>query len=88
MGEVVSLSEWRARKLGSDPTPVGRLDAAVARLDGAISQRIAAGWAVPPGIAEELHAIARAVSARDLDQAAERARRLAARLEHPAVRRA
>jgi hypothetical protein len=84
MGEVVDLREWRRRHgRGATPgqhRPVPRLDAAVARLErvmragtGRISARVEA----------ELLAITGAVSSGRVDEAAQRAERLAERLEHP-----
>lgn len=82
MGSVTSLSEWRERR---DRDPMSRLDRAIARLDGLLrrngSGRLAAR------VESELLAITGAVSAGLEDAAAERAERLAERLEHPSARR-
>ena len=82
MGSVISLSEWRERR---ERDPMTRLDRAIARLDGLLrrngSGRLAAR------VESELLAITGAVSAGHEDAAAERAERLAERLEHPSARR-
>jgi len=82
MGSVISLSEWRE---SHERDPMTRLDRAIARLDGLLrrngSGRLAAR------VESELLAITGAVSAGLEDAAAERAERLAERLEHPSARR-
>jgi hypothetical protein len=90
VGTVVDLDAWRRRRGGPPaaasagrPTPVPRLDAAVARLErvmrsgtGRISARVET----------ELLAITGAVTAGKTAEAAQRAERLAERLEHPSSR--
>ncbi|MGZ4151469.1 MAG: hypothetical protein ACXVP3_03395 [Actinomycetota bacterium] len=88
MGAVIDLAAWKRRRervvLAGDPVaspvPVPRLDAAVARLEwlmrsgtGRISARVET----------ELLAITGAVTAGRMNEAAQRAERLAERLEHP-----
>jgi hypothetical protein len=84
MGAVIDLGAWRKRRervvLVGDPVPVPRLDAAVAKLErlmrsgtGRISARVET----------ELLAITGAVTAGRMEEAAQRAERLAERLEHP-----
>ena len=84
MGAVIDLAAWRKRRervvLVGDPVPVPRLDAAVAKLErlmrsgtGRISARVET----------ELLAITGAVAAGRLEEAVQRAERLAERLEHP-----
>ncbi|MGZ4114517.1 MAG: hypothetical protein ACXVQT_05495 [Actinomycetota bacterium] len=88
MGAVIDLAAWKKRRervvLAGDPVaspvPVPRLDAAVARLErlmrsgtGRISARVET----------ELLAITGAVTAGRMNEAAQRAERLAERLEHP-----
>jgi hypothetical protein len=81
MGDVVSLSEYRAdRERGAGA--LGRLDRAVQRLDPLVRARLDR---LSPTIQRELVAIARAVSAGRPTRAAERAERLAGILEHPAA---
>jgi hypothetical protein len=87
MGAVIDFEAWRSKRerlvLASDPAPVPRLDAAVARLErlmrsgtGRISARVET----------ELLAITGAVTAGRMGEAAQRAERLAERLEHPSSR--
>lgn len=84
MGAVIDLAAWRKRRervvLVGDPVPEPRMDAAVARLErlmrsgtGRISARVET----------ELLAITGAVTAGRLEEAVQRAERLAERLEHP-----
>ena len=87
VGQLVELAEWRARREARTgaSNPVGRLDAAVARLDALIGSRISSGLGLSRAIEGELLAIAGAVSAGLLDEAAARAGRLADQMEHPAA---
>jgi hypothetical protein len=82
MGSVVHLSEWRERR---ERDPMTRLDRAIARLD-ALLRRSGSGR-LAGRVESELLAITGAVSAGLQDAAAERAERLAERLEHPSARR-
>jgi len=81
MGDVVSLSDYRARR-DSGAGALGRLDRAVQRLDPLVRARLDR---LSPTIQCELVAIARAVSAGRPARAAELAERLAGILEHPAA---
>jgi hypothetical protein len=90
VGTVVELEPWRLRLRPTAPSadqgarpPVGRLEHAVARLErlvksgtGRISERVET----------ELLAITGAVAAGRTVDAADRAERLAERLEHPSSR--
>jgi hypothetical protein len=82
MGSVVHLSEWRERR---EADPLSRLDRAIERLD-ALLRRSGSGR-LAGRVESELLAITGAVSAGLEDAAAERAERLAERLEHPSARR-
>jgi hypothetical protein len=82
MGSVVVLSEWRERR---ERDPLSRLDRAIARLDGLL--RRSGSGRLAGRVESELLAITGAVSAGLQDAAAERAERLAERLEHPSARR-
>ena len=80
MGQVISLDDYRARR---DPlSGMARLDIAVARLDPLVRR---SPDRVQNGIERELRRIADEVSAGRPGEAAERAERLADRLEHPAA---
>ena len=80
MGQVISLEAYRARR---DPfTAVARLDLAVARLDPLVRD---SPGRLQADVERELLRIAREVSAGRPAEAAERAERLADRLEHPAA---
>jgi hypothetical protein len=82
VGSVVILSEWRERR---ERDPLSRLDRAIARLDGLL--RRSGSGRLAGRVESELLAITGAVSAGLQDAAAERAERLAERLEHPSARR-
>ena len=80
MGNVISLQEYRDRR---DPaTAVDRLDLAVSRLDPLVKR---SPDRIQAGVERELRRISREVSAGRPAEAAERAERLADRLEHPAA---
>jgi hypothetical protein len=80
MGQVISLDGYRARR---DPlSAVDRLDLAVCRLDPLVRR---SPDRVQAGVERELRRIARAVAVGRPTEAAERAERLADRLEHPAA---
>jgi hypothetical protein len=81
MGSVVHLSEWRERR---EADPLSRLDRAIARLD-ALLRRSGSGR-LAGRVESELLAIT-GVLEPCRDGAAERAERLAERLEHPSARR-
>jgi hypothetical protein len=82
MGSVVYLSEWRGRR---ERDPLSRLDHAIARLDALLRRR--GSGRLAGRVESELLAITGAVSAGLEDAAAERAERLAERLEHPSASR-
>jgi hypothetical protein len=80
VGSIIDLSSWRERR---ERDPMTRLERAIARLDGLLrrgSGRLAGR------VEAELLAITGAVTAGLEDEAAERAERLAERLEHPSAR--
>ena len=81
MGEVIALDRYRARR-GRPKAPLSRLEDAVARLEPLV--RCSPDRLVG-SIERELRDIRRAVSTGDALSAAERAERLADRLEHPAA---
>lgn len=80
MGEIVDLGQWREAR---ERDPVVRLERAVSRLE----QQFQRGPSrIGRRIESELLAITGAVSAGLQEEAAERAERLAERLEHPSAR--
>jgi hypothetical protein len=81
MGQVIDLQEWRQRH---QHDPMTRLERAIARLDGLLRQ---GSGRLGHRVESELLAITGAVTAGLEDEAAERAERLAERLEHPSARR-
>lgn len=91
MGRVIDLETWRTGRrrliLADDPAgeaaPVPRLDAAVARLERLMR---AGTGRISARVETELLAITGAVSAGRMQEAAQRAERLAERLEHPSSR--
>jgi hypothetical protein len=78
MGQVISLDAYRARR--GPLTPVDRLDLAVSRLDPLVRH---SPDRIQAGVERELRRIAHELSAGRPAEAAERAERLADRLEHP-----
>jgi hypothetical protein len=80
MGDVVDLQEWRQRH---DRDPETRLERAIARLDALLKR---GSGRLGGRVETELLAITGAVTAGLEDEAAERAERLAERLEHPSAR--
>ena len=80
MGRLISLDDYRARRFPL--TAVDRLDLAVGRLDPLVRR---SPDRLQAGVERELRRIAREVSAGHPAEAAERAERLADRLEHPAA---
>jgi len=81
MGQVVDLQEWLERR---ENDPLTRLVRAIMRLDGLLTQ---GSGRLGNRVESELLAITGAVTAGLEDEAAERAERLAERLEHPSARR-
>ncbi|MGA9161500.1 MAG: hypothetical protein WB297_11645 [Actinomycetota bacterium] len=82
MGSVIDLRAWRERR---ERDPMTRLERAIARLDGLL--RRSGSGRLGSRVESDLLAITGAVSAGLDDEAAERAERLAERLEHPSARR-
>ena len=82
MGSVIDLRAWRERR---ERDPMTRLERAIARLDGLL--RRSGSGRLGSRVESDLLAITGAVSAGLEDEAAERAERLAERLEHPSARR-
>jgi len=81
MGQVVDLQEWLERR---EKDPLTRLVRAIVRLDGLLTQ---GSGRLGGRVESELLAITGAVTAGLENEAAERAERLAERLEHPSARR-
>jgi hypothetical protein len=81
MGTVIGLQEWRQRH---EHNPMTRLERAIARLDELLRRD---SGRLGHRVESELLAITGAVTAGLEDEAAERAERLAERLEHPSARR-
>jgi hypothetical protein len=81
MGEIVDLRAWLERR---EHDPMTRLERAIARLDGLLAR---GSGRLGGRVESELLAITGAVTAGLDDEAAERAERLAERLEHPSARR-
>jgi hypothetical protein len=81
MGQVVDLQEWLEHR---EKDPLTRLVRAIVRLDGLLTQ---GSGRLGGRVESELLAITGAVTAGLEDEAAERAERLAERLEHPSARR-
>ncbi len=80
VGRVIDLEAWREER---ERDPVRRLERAIGRID----QLLARGTGrIGARVESELLAITGAVTAGLDDEAAERAERLADRLEHPASR--
>jgi len=80
MGEIVDLGQWREAR---ERDPVVRLERAVARLE----QQFQRGPSrIGRRVESELLAITGAVTTGLQEEAAERAERLAERLEHPSAR--
>jgi len=90
MGSVIDLQAWRARGdsrvpagPGGGSEPVPRLDAAIVRLEGLM--RSGPGR-ISGRVETEVLAITGAVAGGRMTEAAQRAERLAERLEHPSSR--
>lgn len=81
MGQVIDLRAWRELR---ERDPMTRLERAIARLDGLLAR---GSGRLGGKVEAELLAITGAVTAGLEDDAAERAERLAERLEHPSARR-
>jgi hypothetical protein len=81
MGMVIDLDGWRRDR---ERDPVSRLERAVARLERHLEH---GSGRIGPRVETELLAITGAMTAGRSEDAAERAERLAERLEHPSARR-
>ncbi len=80
MGSVIDLAGWRGQR---ERDPVKRLEHAIARVERRLER---GSGRIGPRVEAELLAITGAVSAGLREEAAERAERLAERLEHPSAR--
>lgn len=80
MGQVIELAEWLEAR---ERDPVVRLERAVARLEVQLERGPSR---LGRRVESELLAITGAVTAGLQEEAAERAQRLAERLEHPSAR--
>jgi hypothetical protein len=80
MGTVVDLAAWRQAR---ERDPVTRLERAISRLEARLEQGTGR---IGPRVEAELLAITTAMSAGHQEDAAERAERLAERLDHPSAR--
>ncbi len=81
MGTLIDLAAWRA---AHEADPVARLERAIRRLEAQLERGTGR---IGPRVEAELLQITGAMTANDQEQAAERAERLAERLEHPSARR-
>lgn len=80
VGQVIELSEWREAR---ERDPVVRLERAIARLEAQLEQ---GSGRIGRRVEAELLAITGAMTAGLQDEAADRAERLAERLDHPSAR--
>lgn len=81
---IVDLAAWRERR-AAEGLPTDRVEAAVQRLVAAMESR---GWrTAPPWLLTEIRAIQGCIALEEVDEAVERAERLASRLEEPRPRR-
>lgn len=80
MGQVIELSDWREAR---ERDPVVRLERAIARLEAQLER---GSGRIGRRVEAELLAITGAMTAGLQDEAAERAERLAERLDHPSAR--
>lgn len=81
MGSVIDLTAWREER---EHDPLRRLERAIGRLDALLAR---GSGRIGPLVEAELLAITGAVTAGLAEDAADRAERLAERLEHPSARR-
>jgi len=81
MGSVIELQEWRNRSPTEEARSSTRLERAVERLDAAATKAIEERGRLSPWVETELLAILGAVSTDLMDEAADRAERLARKLE-------
>ena len=82
MGRVIDLRDWQEHRKHD---PMTRLERAIARLEELLRRR--GSGRLGPRVESELLAITGAVTAGLQDEAAERAERLAERLDHPSASR-
>ena len=80
MGQIVDLAAWRSER---ERDPVRRLERAIRRLEAQLEQGTGR---IGPVVEAELLAITGAMTANRQEEAAERAERLAERLNHPSAR--
>ncbi len=80
MGRVIDLEAFRRAR---EQDPVARLERATRRLDRLL---VEGNSRIAPRVEQELLAITGAVTAGLMEDAADRAERLAERLEHPSAR--
>ena len=80
MGRVIELLEWRNRQPAEESRPSTQLERAVERLDAAATKAIEERGRLQPSVETELLAILGAVSTDLMDEAADRAERLARKL--------
>jgi hypothetical protein len=80
MGTLIDLEAWRA---AHERDPVARLERAIRRLEAQLRRGTGR---IGPRVEAELLQITGAMTANDQEEAAERAERLAERLEHPSAR--
>jgi hypothetical protein len=81
VGTLIDLAAWRE---SHERDPVARLERAIRRLEGQLREGTGR---IGPRVEAELLLITGAMTANDQEGAAERAERLAERLEHPSARR-
>jgi hypothetical protein len=81
MGTVIDLAAWQQAR---EHDPVARLERAISRLESRLEHGMGR---IGPRVEAELLAITGAITAGHEEEAAERAERLAERLEHPSARR-
>lgn len=81
MGQVVDLADWRDAR---ERSPVARIERAIRRLEAQLEHGTGR---IGRLVEAELLAIIGAMASGHQDEAAERAERLAERLEHPSARR-
>jgi hypothetical protein len=80
VGRVIDLAAWRDAR---ERDPVARLERAISRLEARLERGTGR---IGPTVEAELLAITGAMNAGLQEEAAERAERLAERLDHPSAR--
>lgn len=83
MATVIDLSRWREQHQDAAPAGLDRLEEAVARLEPLMAAALSARRRLASGIQTEVLAIIGALAMDLVDEAADRADRLASRLAHP-----